>query len=74
MPIKIGGLSRWSHVEVRAVVERAKGERDGGRAKAYSEISRGALRVRKLGSGTLVLREDAEDRIAGLPEKRRGDN
>lgn len=42
-----------------------------GRTKVYREIGRGALKVRKLGSRTLVLREDAEAWIAGLPEKRR---
>jgi hypothetical protein len=38
-----------------------------GKTKAYSEIKAGKLKIRKLGSKTLVARADAEAWLAALP-------
>lgn len=38
-----------------------------GRTKAYEEINAGRLKVRKNGSRTIVLAQDARDYLNGLP-------
>ena len=39
-----------------------------GRTKFYDELRDGNIRIRKLGSKTLILREDAEAWLEALPE------
>lgn len=39
-----------------------------GRTKAYEEIAAGRLKVRKNGSRTVVLADDARAYLRGLPE------
>lgn len=42
-----------------------------GKSKLYLEIAAGRLKIRKLGSRTLILKADLEAWLAALPQPRR---
>ena len=52
---------------VRAYTVRACRAHGIGRTRFYDEVNSGRLKVRKLGTRTLVLREDAEAWLSLLP-------